>query len=44
MHKNTSSRAFARLQRTSMTREEVLVWSIIRKKQLGVRFRRQLPI
>ena len=44
MHKNTSSRAFARLQRTSMTREEVLVWSIIRKQQLGVRFRRQLPI
>ena len=27
-----------------MTREEVLVWSIIRRQQLGVRFRRQLPI
>ena len=44
MHRITSPRAFARLQRTSMTREEVLVWSIIRRQQLGVRLRRQLPI
>ena len=35
---------FARDLRNNMTLSEVLAWKELRKRQLGVRFRRQVPI
>ncbi len=34
----------ARYLRNNMTKHELFVWNYIRKKQLGVRFKRQVPI
>ena len=38
------SRAFAKENRRTMPRAEALLWSYIRKRAMGVKFRRQHPI
>ncbi len=40
----SKSRAFARDLRKNMTRAEVILWSMLRRKETGWRFRRQHPI
>lgn len=43
MSKNTKMVKIARRLRQNMTRAERILWGELRNKQLGVKFRRQMP-